>query len=365
MLLRRPWTAGWVVVLCLFVCPSTWAQTTYGSITGSVVDPSGAIVPDAKVTLTNMGTKETRTQQSLADGLYQFVNLIPGTYRLDVEKEGFQHTIRPDIVVDVQQTVRIDVRMQLGAVAQEVTVAAQTPLLQTETSSLGQVVEHRLATTLPLNGRNIFNLTIIAPSVVGQGNTYGTPVGKNPFDFANFQIGGSFANQSAEYLDGQPLNIGYINLPIMIPTQDSISEFKVQFNNLGPDFGKFSGGVINLSTRSGTNEWHGEAYEYLRNTVLNANQFFANAANIPRPPFVQNQFGANVGGAPIKNKLFIFFSWEGFRLRQGQVFTTTVPTLAERGGNFADLCTSGFTSGVCNDRDSTGSVIHQPYDPLS
>jgi len=146
MLLRRLWTAGLTVGLMIFASPSTWAQTTYGSITGSVVDPSGAIVPDAKVTLTNMGTKETRTQQSLADGLYQFVNLIPGTYRLDVEKEGFQHTIRPDIVVDVQQTVRIDVRMQLGAVAQEVTVAAQTPLLQTETSSLGQVVEHRLAT---------------------------------------------------------------------------------------------------------------------------------------------------------------------------------------------------------------------------
>ena len=365
MLLRRLWMSGLVVALFLFVCPATWAQTTYGSITGSVVDPSGSVVPDAQVTLTNVGTKETRTQQSLADGLYQFVNLIPGTYRLDVEKQGFQHTIRPEIVVDVQQTVRIDVTMQLGAVAQEVTVAAQTPLLQTETSSLGQVVEHRLATTLPLNGRNIFNLTIIAPSVVGQGNTYGTPVGKNPFDFANFQIGGSFANQSAEYLDGQPLNIGYINLPIMIPTQDSIGEFKVQYNNLGPDWGKFSGGVLNMSTRSGTNEWHGSAYEYLRNTVLNANDFFLNASNIKRAPFIQTQFGATVGGAPIKNKLFIFFSWESFRLRHGQVYTTTVPTVAERTGNFADICNSGFNNGICNDRGPSGEVIHQLYDPLN
>ena len=365
MLLRRLWTTGLVVALFLFVCPACWAQTTYGSITGSVVDPSGAVVPEAQVTLTNLGTQEKKTQQSGADGLYEFVNLPPGRYRLDVEKQGFQHSIRPEVVLQVQQTVRIDITMQLGAVAQEVTVAAQTTLLSTQTSDLGQVVEERKATELPLNGRNIFNLTAVAPSVVLQGNTYGTPVGKNPFDFANFQVGGSFANQSAQYLDGEPLNIGYINLPIILPTQDSISEFKVQYNNLGPDFGKFSGGVINLSTKSGTNEWHGEAYEYLRNTVLNANQFFANAANIPRPPFVQNQFGANVGGAPIKNKLFIFFSWEGFRLRQGQVFTTTVPTLAERGGNFADLCTSGFTSGVCNDRDSTGSVIHQLYDPLS
>src|SRR2546426_12276815 len=97
-----------------------------------------------------------------------------------------------------------------------------------------------------------------------------------PFDFANFQVGGSFANQSAEYLDGQPLNIGYINLPLILPTQDSIGEFKVQYNNLGPDWGKFSGGVINLSTKSGSNEWHGSAYEFLRNKVLNANEFFAN-----------------------------------------------------------------------------------------
>jgi hypothetical protein len=276
-------------------------------------------------------------------------------------------------VVQVQQTVRIDITMQLGAVAQEVSVAAATPLLSTQTSDLGQVVEERKATELPLNGRNIFNLTFVAPSVVPQGNTYGTPVGKNPFDFANFQVGGSFANQSAEYLDGQPLNIGYINLPLILPTQDSISEFKVQFNNLGPDFGKFSGGVINLSTRSGTNEWHGSAYEYLRNKVLNANEFFANAAGIPRPPFTQNQFGATVGGAPIKNKLFIFFSWESFRLRHGQVFSTTVPTLKERGGDFSDLCTSGFTatdpagSGIpiCGDKDSSGNYIHQLYDPLS
>src|SRR2546429_5946319 len=185
-------------------------------------------------------------------------------------------------------------------------------------------------------------------------------------------VGGSFANQSAEYLDGQPLNIGYINLPLILPTQDSISEFKVQYNNLGPDWGKFSGGVINLSTKSGSNEWHGSAYEFLRNKVLNANEFFANKAGIKRPPFTQNQFGATLGGAAIKDKLFGFFSWESFRLRQGTVFTTTVPTLAERGAgssanfSFSDLCVSGFTGpgGICADKDASGNFIHQIYDPL-
>ena len=132
----------------------------------------------------------------------------------------------------------------------------------------------RKANELPLNGRNIYNLAAVAPSVVPQGNTQGSPVGKNPFDFANYQIGGSFANESAEYLDGQPLNIGYINLPLLVPTQDSIGEFKVQYNNLGPEWGKFSGGVINLSTKSGTNTLHGSAYDYLRNKVFNSNEYF-------------------------------------------------------------------------------------------
>ena len=349
------------------------AQSTYGSIAGAVTDPSGASIVEAQVTLTNLGTAEKRLQPTGSDGLYSFVSLFPGRYRIDIEKTGFNRFTRPEVVVEVNQSVRIDATLRVGDVAQIVEVTAETPLLQSDTSSLGQVVEQRKTNELPLNGRNIFNLTSIVPSVVPQGNSYGTPVGKNPFDFANFQVGGSFANQSAQYLDGQPLNIGYINLPLILPTQDSIAEFKVQYNNLGPEWGKFSGGVINLSTKSGTNDWHGSLYEYFRNKVLNANEFFANKARIERPPFNQNQFGATLGGAAIKDKLFGFFSWESFRLRQGQVFTTTVPTLAQRGagpsGNFdfSDLCVSGFTGpgGICADTDSSGNFIHQIYDPLT
>jgi Carboxypeptidase regulatory-like domain len=357
----------------LLVSPPLAAQSTYGSIAGTITDTAGGAIADAQVTLTNLGTAEKRMQPTGSDGLYSFVNLFPGRYKIEVEKTGFKRFTRPEVVVEVNQSVRIDATLQVGDVTQVVEVSGETPLLQSETSSLGQVVEQRKTNELPLNGRNIFNLTAIAPSVVPQGNNYGTPVGKNPFDFANFQVGGSFANQSAEYLDGQPLNIGYINLPLILPTQDSISEFKVQYNNLGPDWGKFSGGVINLSTKSGSNEWHGSVYEYLRNKVLNANEFFANKAGIERPPFTQNQYGATVGGAPIKDKLFAFFSWESFRLRQGTVFTTTVPTLAERGagpsGNFdfSDLCVSGFTGpgGICADKDTSGNFIHQIYDPLT
>ena len=206
------------------------------------------------------------------------------------------------------------------------------------------MVEERKANELPLNGRNVFNLISLAPSVVPQGSAGGTPVGVNPFGWGNYQVNGSFGNESAEYLDGQPLNIGYINLPVVIPTQDSIQEFKVQTSNLGADWGKFSGGVINLSTKSGTNSLHGAAYEYLRNKVLDANDFFLNRAGQKRPPFTQNQFGANAGGPILiphvydgRDKTFWFFSWEGFRLRTGTAFTTTVPTPAEEAGDFSAI----------------------------
>src|SRR5208283_677300 len=184
---------------------------------------------------------------------------------------GFKHFVRNPVVVEVQQNTRVDAALQVGEVSQVVEVTSETPLLQTESSSLGQVVDQRKADELPLNGRNIFNLITVSPAAVAQGGSGASPVGQNPFSWGNYQIGGSFANQGAEYLDGQPLNIGYINLPMLVPTQDSIGEFKVQYSNLGPEWGKFSGGIINFSTKSGTNTWHGEGYEFLRAKILNAN----------------------------------------------------------------------------------------------
>ena len=342
-----------VLALCLCVAglfgEPLAAQTTYGSIAGTVTDASGAAIADAQVTLTNLGTAEKRVAQSGADGLYDFVNLLPGRYSILAEKTGFKRITRPEVLVEVGQSVRIDITLQVGDVNQTIEVTGETPLLQAETSSIGQVVEQRKANELPLNGRNVFSLITLAPSVVPQGSAGGTPVGVNPFGWGNFQVNGSFGNESAEYLDGQPLNIGYINLPVVIPTQDSIQEFKVQTSNLGADWGKFSGGIINLSTKSGSNGLHGEAYEYLRNRVLNANDPFNKASEIlnkqpnKAPAFTQNQFGANAGGPLIiphvyegKDKTFWFFSWEGFRLRQGaSPVQTTVPTPAELGGDFS------------------------------
>jgi hypothetical protein len=347
-MLRRM-TVGLFACLLVIASASTYltAQSTYGSIAGAVTDSSGAAVTDANVTLTNLGTQEKRTQSSGADGLFTFVNLFPGQYRIDVEKPGFKHFVRNPITVEVQQDTRITAALQVGEVSQIVEVTSETPLLQAETSSLGQVIEQRKANELPLNGRNIFNLITVSPAAVAQGGSGGTAVGQNPFSWGNYQVGGSFANQGAEYLDGQPLNIGYINLPVIIPTQDSIGEFKVQYNNVGAEWGKFSGAVMNFSTKSGSNQFHGSAYEFLRNKVLNSNEYFykgseiaGGTSNTP-PPWVQNNYGFNVGGPVIKNKTFFFASWDQFRLRTGQVVTTDVPAAPFRQGDFSSLLAQG------------------------
>jgi len=366
-----------LTVLAFFLSATLPAlsQSTYGSISGTVTDSSGAAVTGATVTLTNLSTSEKRTQVSGDDGHFTFVNLFQGQYRVDVEKEGFKHFTRPTVVVEVQQDTRVDAALTVGQVSETVEVTAATPLLQTESSSLGQVVEQRKANELPLNGRNIFNLITVSPAAVAQGGSGGSPVGQNPFSWGNYQVGGSFANQGAQYLDGQPLNIGYINLPIIIPTQDSVGEFKVQYNNLGAEWGKFSGGVVNLSTKAGTNNWHGSAYEYFRNKVLNANEYFnkqtqlANGEKNEAPPWTQNQYGVEVGGPVFKNKTFFYVSWEQYRQRTGSPFTTTVPQPAMLNGDFSSLCTAPVAQGGAGGTLGANGLCSNPagqiFDPYS
>ncbi|MCI0421663.1 MAG: TonB-dependent receptor, partial [Acidobacteria bacterium] len=221
---------------------------------------------------------------------------------------------------------------------------------------LGQVVESRKVNELALNGRNPLALVALVPGVVPQGSkqdsSTGNPTGTNIFAWGNFQIGGGQANQSATYLDGGSVHVNYLNLLALVPTQDAIQEFKVQTNNLGPEFGRFAGGIINLTTKSGTNSFHGTAYEFLRAKVLNANDFFNNASGIDRPSFTQNQFGGNAGGRVLRDKLFWFAGYEGFRQRRGQSFLLSVPIPAFRQGDFSNL------------RDSGGNLI-PIFDPLT
>jgi carboxypeptidase family protein len=334
------------ITALLYLPPTSFSQTTFGSIVGTVTDPSGAPVAGAQATITNLGTNETRTAPTNADGFYQFVNLTPADYRVEVVITGFSKAVREPVTVAVQTTARIDVALAVGNINQTVEVTAQTPLIQAEASSLGTVVDQRQVNELPLNGRNPMSLAALSPSVVPQGQSGSTPTGTNPFAWGNYQIGGGMANQSQIYLDGSPVNGAYLNITAMIPTQDSLQEFKVQTNNLSAEFGRFAGGIINFTTKSGSNDIHGGAWEFLRNRQLNANTFFNNAAGVPRPAFTQNQFGFNLGG-PVyipriykgRDKTFFFVNWEGFRLRQGQSFTETVPTQAQRTGNLSGLGT--------------------------
>ncbi len=319
------------------------AQSSHASLTGRVTDPRKAVIAAATVTVINTGTGLHYQGFTNETGEYYVTDLPPGRYRIEVEKIGFKAVIQSGLILHVQDALEVNFEMTLGSASESVTVEGEPSPIDAESSTVGTVVEQRKANELPLNGRNVFNLIVLAPSVIPQGSSTGTPVGVNPFGWGNYQVNGAFGNQSAEYLDGQPLNIGYINLPVLIPTQDSIQEFKVQTSNLGAEWGRFAGGVTNLSTKGGTNYLHGEAYEYLRNRIFNANDFFLNAAGKPRPPWVQNQFGAEMGG-PLRlpgyngrNRTFWFASWEGFRLRTGEPFTTTVPTTDEREGIFSAI----------------------------
>lgn len=344
---------GILAGLILLAAISVFGQAFYGSLVGTVTDASNSAVRGAAVTLTNTGTGERHQTVTGDFGGYQFLNLIPGIYKVDVEQTGFKRATRDQIEVTVAGAVRADVAMVLGDVTQSVEVQAAAPLLQTENANLSQVVDTRAVEELPVNGRNILNLTAMVPGVVPQGTTDGNALtGKNVFAAGNYQIGGGIANQSATYYDGVPANAGVGNLTVMVPSPDAISEFRVQTNSNSAEFGRYAGGVINVTSKSGTNQFHGSAYEFFRNKVLNANTFFANANDTGKPAFTQNQYGLTGGGPVKKDKIFFFAAWEGYDSRQGSTFLATVPLPAMYGGDF-----SGY-------RNSSGAVI-PIYDPLT
>jgi hypothetical protein len=324
-------------VLLTGLVPYSASQTFHGTVDGTVLDPKGAPISGATVTLTNVGTGVKKITQTSDSGSYQFLELVPGEYEIEASQEGFAHLKKGPFPVQVQAAVRLDLELKVGSVSETITVSSEAPLLQSESAAVSQVVEERTVQQMPLNGRNVMNLVALVPGVVPQGGSGVNLTNQNLFSAGNFQVDGGAANQSASFLDGAPVNTNYGNLTALVPTQDSIGQFRVVTNNDGPEFGRYTGGVVNFTTKSGTNTIHGSAYEFLRNKVLNANNFFSNAAGVPTPAFTQNQFGVNAGGPIIKDKLFLFGSYEGFRLRQGVTYVETVPTAAERAGDFSGL----------------------------
>jgi hypothetical protein len=327
---------GTLIGLTIFV-NSASAQETFGTIVGTVSDPQGAVLPAATVTATNLGTGEKRTAETDGQGNYQILSLSRGEYKIDISKSGFKRYSRSPIDVVVDQQARVNVNMEIGEASQEVTVTGAPPIMQTENASLGQAVEGKAVQTLPLNGRNVLALVALVPGVVPQGSSSQNLSGQNVFAAGNYQIDGGNANQSSVLVDGAPVNTSYGNTVELVMDQDVVQEFNAQTHDNTAEFGYYTGGVINMSTKSGSNRFHGEAFEYLRNTVLDANSFFANRTNQGRQAWHQNQFGANFGGPLKRNKLFFFGDYQGYRQTEGYPTNVTVPTAAELKGDFSAI----------------------------
>jgi hypothetical protein len=350
----------------------------------------GAAVPGAAVTITDIGTNEKHTAQSDSAGDYRFVSLVPAVYKVEVQKSNFKRFVRDRAPVQVSSTTRVDVALQVGEVTETVEVTTQAPLLQTDSGTLGTVVEGKTVEEMPLNGRNTMNLLALDANIVpGTGSTGATTLNTgghtNTNDWGNFSIGGGQSNQSAMYVDGAPLNMLGGNTVGYVPTQDSVQEFNVSTNSASAEYGRYSGGVVNMTTKSGTNKWHGSAYEYLRNNVLNANEWWnknseysgaAKAGDLTtsdwnkRAQWDQNQYGVVFDGPIKKDKIFFLFSWEAFAARTASVNNQNVPTADMQAGiiDGASSTTAAYVQSVCSSATYSAGNLTIPqgcWDPTA
>ncbi len=317
-----------------------FAQTS-SQLTGSITDKSGAAVPNADVTVINADTGVERKTNSNESGSFNLPFLTPGNYKVTVQKQGFRGITQDNLRLEVNQVARLDFVLEVGQVSESINVSERPPLVESESSSLGQVVETKAIQDLPLNGRNFVQLAILGPGVTGVGfGSRGTIMsGSRPDDlrpgselFANGNREGSnnFLMDGADNNDRLTLSI------VLRPSVEAVREFKIQTNLFAAEQGRNSGATVNVITKSGSNDWHGSAYEFLRNDKLDARNYFASPTQA-KPAFRQNQFGASLGGKVIPNKLFFFGNYEGFRRRIERTFVNTVPTAAMRGGNFSEV----------------------------
>ena len=288
--------------LLLLSCSAAWAQKDTGAITGTVTDSSGGVVSGAKVTATDVDRGTTLVATTNAEGEYQFSPLRIGRYTITVEMSGFQRTVLGPVQVDVQERPAINAKLQVGSVSETVTISTRGPQLETDTSDLGQVQDSRTIETLPLNGRNYAQLALlsagIGPSEPGSrvSGSYGFSSNGARSLQNNFQLDGVDNNSDlGDVLNGSSY--------VIQPSVDALAEFKVQTNAYSAEFGRGNGAIMNATIKSGTNEFHGDAYEFFRNDVLDAKNAFD---QFGRQPYQQNQFGATFGGPILKNLLFFF-----------------------------------------------------------
>jgi Carboxypeptidase regulatory-like domain/TonB-dependent Receptor Plug Domain len=327
-----------VASLCFLLACSciAFGQVTTGTILGTIRDSSGAVVPGATVTITDTAKGTVSTYTTDANGDYNAPFLIPGTYNVVVEKGGFKRAVSNNVVLDVDQRARTDFAMEIGQAAETVEVTSVAPLVRLDSAELGEVVGKTQVQDLPLNGRNFAQLVYLVPGVTpGQdGENLSGSSSFNPRAASNFNALGSQANANAWVVDGIDDNEWTFNTVMVQPSVESIAEFKVLTGTYSADFGR-GAGVVSVSTRSGSNALHGEAFDYLRNSYMDARNYF-NPTTQLQPAYRRNQFGGAVGGRIIKDKVFFFADYYGQRSLKGIVNLNSVPTAAERIGDFSN-----------------------------
>ncbi len=326
-------------VVSLIGTRSAFGQMTTGTIMGSVTDSSGGSIPGARVTVTNTGTGISRSFVTGADGRYVIPSLIPGAYSVSAEKQGFKSITSAGIVLQVDQTARIDLTLQVGAVTQRVAVQTQAPLLQTETSSEGTVITGSKIVSMPLNLREFASLVNLTPGATAQGmgsNLGDSYSGDNPQAIDASTVNGIESDGNNWTIDGISDNEVFFSVLTVNPSLDGIQEFKVDDNNYSAEFGRAGGAQVDIVIKSGTNQFHGDAFEFFRSSGLEANDFFSNASGLPIAGYHQNQFGANIGGPIAKNNTFFFVDYEGLRTSQVGTSLTTIPTAGQLAGDFSE-----------------------------
>ncbi len=329
-----------LAILALWCLPAA-AQGVYGVVSGTVTDSSGAVLAGATVTVTNVDTRVTKTLTTNVAGTYSATNLIPGVYKVEAALAGFKTAVAEAITLEVNANPRVDMVLQVGSTSEAVNVVAESPLLQTQQTNLGQTVTQRQIEQLP-TGRNLFSLIPLAAGVSQQAACDGC--GNN----GNLRINGDRPRNQDYILDGTTITAPVFGGQALNPAVDSIQEFRVETNSMSAEYGKAGGGVLIAVTKTGTNAFRGSAYVYNRNDGLNARNYFEDRSR-PKNPFDQNEFGGTIGGPIVRNKLFFFTDYQGIRADGSSPVTgVTVPTTAFRNGDLSTLCSAGFDgSGAC------------------
>src|SRR5437870_1760088 len=324
-------------VFSALTCLPLMSQEVSAGITGRVTDPSGSAIVGASVTATDRDRQTQWPTKTNEDGIYAFPRIPIGKYQLKVEAPGFKANVVPDIVLEVNQRARVDARMEIGGVSETVTVTGETAQLQTETTQVGSVISAATIVNTPLVSRNPIALTLLAPGVTTP-NPSGFNSGQRTTGGGRPYVNGNREESNNFLLDGVDNNQTSDNLTSYQPNLDAIQEFKLITNNASAEFGNFQGGIINMVIKSGTNDFHGNVFEFFRNDKLNANSWGNNARSNVRGPLRWNQFGGTLGGRIIRDKLFFFTDYQALRRSNpGAPGSITVFPAAFRQGDFSRL----------------------------